>query len=58
MDRSGDDNSVVSDAMWRTWAQKDRKRKEATTRRRRRVWTGIALGIMALCAILYRVVVR
>jgi hypothetical protein len=52
MDRSKNDNSVISQDMWRAWAEKDKLREEATARKAK-VLAGVALILMAISGGLY-----
>ena len=49
---SSTEDTVISDELWRTWSEKD-KRRERANARRRMVVAGIVMGLVAIGSAVY-----
>jgi hypothetical protein len=57
MDHSEDDNSIISQDLWRAWAEKGKRREEAMARKAK-VFAGVVFILMAIGVGLYFLAVR
>ena len=57
MDTSTEDQTVISDELWRAWGRKDRLR-EADVARKQRVVAAIVIALIAVGSAVYFVVAR
>jgi len=57
METSTEDQTVISDELWRAWGRKDRLR-EAAAARKRRVAAAIAIALIAVGSAVYFAVAR
>jgi heme A synthase len=57
MDHSKDDNSIISEDLWRAWAEKNKRREEAMARKAK-VFAGVVLILMAIGVGLYFLAVK
>ena len=57
MDTSTEDQTVISDELWRAWGRKDRLR-EAAVARKQRVVAAIVIALIAVGSAVYFVVAR
>jgi len=54
---STEDETVISEELWRVWGHKDKRREQAMARKRK-VVSGIILSLLALGCAVYFIVVR
>jgi hypothetical protein len=57
MNHSRDDDSIISQDLWRAWAVKGRRREEAMARKAK-IFAGVVLILMAIGGGLYFLVVK
>jgi hypothetical protein len=54
---STEDETVISEELWRVWGHKEKRREQAMARKRK-VVSGIILSLLALGCAVYFIVVR
>lgn len=50
---SSPEDTVISEELWRTWSERDKRRERATARRWRRVVAGIVMSLVAIGSAVY-----